>query len=245
MIGVISLLITGLVVVAVLVSIRMITDSNMEIAKYSMNANGVKQNVTTSENSVIYHVTRENIEAWIVQDFNTGLQVSKVLADGKATCYVTVLNRSEATDPSSIPTTAPDTTKSQPKSAVYKVSPDMIPDITFLGKKGSALCANIPTYHAVPDCENAANKDHSLPGGNSSSVDQRQKRTPAYCATLGGYQCACGCCGYLCGIFTSNYVYCYYSAGYYNCVFQMRYIYARGSLAAYGCWFGGRYYYPY
>ena len=40
-------------------------------SQYTLQANGVNQNVSTSENSVIFHVTRSNVDAWIVQDFDT------------------------------------------------------------------------------------------------------------------------------------------------------------------------------
>ena len=40
-------------------------------------------------------------------------------------------------------------------SVVYQVIPEPIPDISFLGKKASTMCQNIPTYHAVPDCGKA------------------------------------------------------------------------------------------
>lgn len=48
--------------------------------------------------------------------------MSKVLADGKATCYVSALNRSMAQDASSIPSTTP---------ADVSLTTDVV-DITFL-----------------------------------------------------------------------------------------------------------------
>ena len=50
-----------------------------------------------------------------------GIQVSKILVDGSATCYVSALNRSRAQDASSIPDVAP---------ADVSVTVDLV-DITF------------------------------------------------------------------------------------------------------------------
>lgn len=246
LIAVISLLITGLVVTAVLVSIRMISDNNLEVLKYTLNANGVSQNVSTSENSVIYHVTRDNMKATIVQDFDNGLQVSKVLLDGTTTCYVTALNRSTATDPSSIPTTTPEAASGQSSMSqvIYKVLPDPIPDISFLGKKASAMCQNIPTYHAVPDCSQPAGSASALQ--NSTSVDHRSKRTPRFCAIYNNaYQCACGCCGIVCGVFTSTNCVVRFTGSSYTCTFYMSKLVAVYSIRPPPCIFGGYSYYPY
>lgn len=243
LIAVISLLITGLVVTAVLVSIRMVADNNLEVLKYTLQANGVKQNVSVSENSVSYHVVSNTVEAWIVQNFDSGLQVSKVLIDGKTVCYVTALNRSLAMEPSSIPTTAPDVNDQSPKgSVVFKVVPEPIPDIAFLGSKASAMCQNIPTYHAVPDCGRPAENIGSSVQ-NSTSVDHRAKRTPAFCATYNGYRCACGCCGLLCGNFASTTCIVRWTGSQWTCTFYMSYVYAFGSLGP-TCRFNGVLYYP-
>jgi hypothetical protein len=43
----------------------------MCFVQYSMASKDFKQNVSTSENSVIYHVSRDSVEAWIVQNFDT------------------------------------------------------------------------------------------------------------------------------------------------------------------------------
>ena len=38
-------------------------------------------------------------------------------------------------------------------SVIYKVVDQAISDISYLGKKASTMCKNIPTYHAIPDCD--------------------------------------------------------------------------------------------
>ena len=247
LIAVISLLITGLVVTGVLVGIRIFTDSNLEVLKYTMQANGVKQNVSTSENSVIYHVTDDNSDTWIVQNFDTGLQVSKILSDGKTACYVTALNKSGAIPPSSIPTTSPDVKPDSPSSSViFKVLPDQIPDISYLGKKASTMCQNIPTYHAVPDCGRAMDNNNANSAQNSTAVsDHRSKRVPGLCSYNGGYLCACAACWRVCGIFSSFQYRCVWY-GYWQCTLYMNYLYSAQYLGPppYQCRFNGLYYNP-
>lgn len=245
LIAIVSLLITGLVVTAVLVGIRIFTDSNLEVLKYTMKANGISQNVSTSENSVIFHVTRDNLDAWIVQNFDTGLQVTKVLADGKTTCYVTALNRSVAAEPSAIPSTAPaDNADSQSNGAVYEVLPDPVPDLAFLGKKASTMCQNIPTYHAVPDCGKAAKNDASSLQNTTSIADHRGKRTPQPgCARYNGQYCSCGCCAVVCGQFTSWTIIYWRDSYGWHCTFFVLRPYTIFSLYP-SCTFAGRYYLP-
>jgi hypothetical protein len=50
-------------------------------------------------------------------------------------------------------------------SMLYKIIPNEIVDLSFLGKKSSALCQNIPTYHAVPDCGRM--NEFKVPADNS------------------------------------------------------------------------------
>jgi len=247
LIAVISLLITGLAVVAVLVSIRMITDNNLDMLKYSIQAKGVSQNVSVDNNVVTYHVVKNDVEAWIVDDFDKGIQVSKVLQDGSATCYVSALNRSMAQDASSIPDVAPADASSAPSnSVIYQVMPDKISDISFLGQKASAMCQNIPTYHVVPDCgKSVDNKDIGLQ--NSTAVDHRSKRTPAFCATCNRpyCRCACGCCSMVCAWFSSSTCITRYIGGSWYCTYYYYtgYLYAVYSLSP-SCTYYGRYYWP-
>jgi len=248
LIAIVSLLITGLVVTGVLVGIRIFTDSNLEVLKYTMQANGVKQNVSTSENSVIYHAEDDTSDTWIVQNFDTGLQVSKITSDGKTACYVTALNRTGVIPPSSIPTTAPDVKPDSPStSVIYKVLPDNIPDISYLGTKASTMCANIPTYHAIPDCGRAMENNNANSAQNSTPVsDNRSKRTPGWCNyNVYGYPCACAACWRVCGVFTSSQYRCVWY-GYWSCTLYMSYV----STAQYlgpppsQCRYNGLYYNP-
>jgi hypothetical protein len=247
LIAVISLLITGLAVTAVLVSIRMIADNNLEMLKYSIQAKGVSQNVSVDKNTVSYHVKKNEVEAWIVDDFDKGLQVSKVLVDGKTICYVSALNRSMAQDASSIPSTAPADASSAPSnSVIYQVMPEPISDLSFLGQKASDMCQNIPTHHVVPDCgKTQDNKDIGLQ--NSTAVDHRSKRTPAFCATCNRYNClcACGCCSMVCAWFSTSTYILRYANGVWYCTYYYvpGYLYAVYTLRP-TCAYSGRYYNP-
>lgn len=246
LIAVVCLLTTGLLVTAVLVGIRLFTDSNMEIAKYSLQANGVSQNVSVDNNVVSYHVVKNGVEAWIVQDFDKELQVTKVLIDGHMSCYVTALNRTMASDASSVPDIAPHVDASAPTgSMLYQVVQQQIADISFLGKKASTMCQNIPTYHAIPDCGKSAGDPSGLMVHNATSADHRSKRTPRFCATcnLPNCECACGCCGVVCGIFASNTCIYYYSGGTWWCTYYMNKFYGAISLRP-SCAYNGTTYWP-
>jgi hypothetical protein len=165
LIAVVIFLAVGLVVACVLVAIRLVTDSQKEIVKYSMtykdsNEKSINQTVSVADNSVIYHVVQDGVDAWIVQDFNKNIQVIKAkTGQGSVVCFVAPLNRTMAATPDSVPSAAPltnQTTKSQ--TVKYVVLMDPINDITFLGTRASDMCYNIPTYWQVKDC----NADSSL-----------------------------------------------------------------------------------
>jgi cell division protein FtsL len=251
LIAVVSLTVTALVVTCVLVAVRMYTDNNIDILKYKMtmkdqNNENVTQDVSADANANIiqYHVVKDGIEAWILQDFDKNIQVSKVLTESSVGCYVIPLNRSLAADPNSIPSTTPKTDSKTPSvQLVYKVSENPISDITFLGRRPTDLCKNIPTYWMEPSCED----DQSVPPSTTTPATNgggRQKRA-SICATCGGYSCACGCCGLVCGLFATSTYYYYYSNGYWICVYYMNYVSCNVSLRPYSCMYNGRnWYYP-
>lgn len=250
LIAVVSLVVTALVVTCVLVAVRMYTDNNMDILKYKMtmkdqNNENVTQDVSADVNANIvqYHVVKKDVEAWILQDFDKNIQVTKVLTDTSVGCYVTPLNRSMAADPDSIPSTIPRTDSKTPSvQLVYKVSETPISDITFLGRRPNTLCKNIPTYWMEPSCEQTDAPPTTTPATNAG--DGRRKRA-SVCTTCGGYSCACGCCGLVCGRFATSTYYYYYSNGYYVCVYSMYYVSCNISLRPYSCMYNGHnWYYP-
>jgi len=173
LIAVVTLLVVGLAVTCVLVAIRLYTDGQTEIVKYSMTYKDshdktINQTVSVAENSIIYHVVQDGIDAWIVRDFDKNIQVIKAKnSDGSVACYVTPLNRSMTDTPDSVPTTAPLANRTSMSETVkYSVLMDPINDINFLGTRASDMCYNIPTYWQIRDC-NAV---------TSSESDSRVKR---------------------------------------------------------------------
>lgn len=202
----------------------------------------VTQDVSADANANIvqYHVLKDDVEAWILQDFDKDIQVTKLLTDSSVGCYVTQLNRSAAVDPKAIPSTTPKTDSKTPSmQLVYKVSERPISDISFLGRRPNELCKNIPTFWMEPYCDDGSHTSQP----NTTSPDRRKRST--FCATCGGYYCACGCCGLVCGRFASNTYHWYYSNGYYVCVYQMYYVSCNYSLRPYPCKYNGvSYYYP-
>jgi uncharacterized protein YxeA len=248
LIAVVSLVITALVVIGVLVAIRIYTDSNLETLKlqYSMtmkdkNNNDVTQNVSADANIVQYHVVKDGTEAWIIHDFDKELEISKVKTDNGISCFVSALNRSNAQEPKSIPTTAPQPGDNTPtKQLVYKVSETPIADIKFLGQRASSMCNNIPTYWMVPSCDNGASQ---MPMNTTAPADRSKRAT--VCATCGGYSCVCGCCWAICGRFASSTYTWTYINGVYTCTYRMYYLSCSVYLGSYNCFLGGRqYYYP-
>jgi len=211
LVAVVSLVIAGLVLTAVLVGIRLYTDHDLEILKYTLQANGISQNVSVDNNVVIIHVQKDGADTWILQDFDREIQVAKVLNEGKASCYVTVLNRSVAIDAASVPDTAPTMNDHSPSQGVrYQIVPQRIADISYLGKKASSLCQNIPTYHATPDCGQVTANTTGL----ATTNDQRSKRQTYYympCTWNNAYcpgttiptTCYAGCCYLICGTFNT------------------------------------------
>lgn len=252
-VAVVALLVTGLVVTGALVGMKIYTDSNLEVIKYTLQANGMTQNVSVDNNVVSYHVKKDDMEAWVVQDFDKNIQVTKRLADGRANCFVTALNRSLAPDASSIPDTTPDTSGSSTTTVAYAILPDQITDLSFLGKKASALCQNIPTYHAVPDCGKPDANDVKI--DNTTSLDHRSKRTPSFCPAPApcNYpycQCICGCCSIWCADYSQGGTVCTWS-GRRNpdgsitwvCTFYYRRLYALYIMSR-PCIYYGRQYIP-
>jgi hypothetical protein len=256
LIAVVSLIIAVLVVVAVLVGIRIYTDHELEELKlqYSMtmkdkNNQDVKQNVSADVNAnIVQHdIQKDGVKATILQDFDKAIQTSRVETESGVACYLTALNRSHAQEPSKIPTTAPTPNDKTPSmQLVYKVDNRPISDISFLGRRASTLCANVPTYWMVPNCEGAedglSNSTKTTP---ANAVTHSIKKRSTVCATCKGYYCVCGCCNAICGSFASSTYTWYYSNGVYYCTYYMYSVSCRVDLSSDNCYVDGvRYYYP-
>jgi hypothetical protein len=248
----VSLIIAVLVVVAVLVGIRLYSDHELAALKlqYSMTMKDkdnqdVKQNVSADANANIvqYDIEKDGVKATILQDFDKGIQTSRVESESGVACYLTALNRSNAQEPSKIPTTSPTTDDNTPsRQLVYKVDSKPISDLSFLGKRASTLCANVPTHWMVPSCDG---DESGLTNSTTSPATHDIKKRATVCATCGGYYCVCGCCWAVCGSFASSTYTWYYSNGVYYCTYYMYYISCSVYLGPYNCYLNGRrYYYP-
>jgi len=154
----------------------------------------VMQHVQSSvrQNYVQYYIqVSPNEKTWILDDFNTDLEVIKSVRDNHAICFVSKFNRSLTMQPTDV----------QPELSPYKshnhgvYTPDEIPteDHSFLGPKSRALCEDANLYWMRPmevtEVENAPlNYTSSLPVGYSGNG--RSKRNIAHCST--------SCCWMVC-----------------------------------------------
>jgi hypothetical protein len=170
-----------------------------------------KQDVTSdpNENVVQYHVSNPSHDAYIINDFNRDIQVAKIVNDGRTTCYVSPLNRTNAMDPSKItePDTAPPTSV---LSLMYRVSDTPIVDTSFLGKTARDACKGISVYWLYPYCSDGiANKAMNESNHPMSKRQTTKNSPPYYCANSilvkssydGQYYnvpCVTGCCQTVC-----------------------------------------------
>ncbi|ESO01104.1 hypothetical protein HELRODRAFT_175134 [Helobdella robusta] len=99
------------------------------------------------ENVVKYHVQDANQEAWIVNDFNTDIKVTKIASKIGTNCFISPLNRSKAMEPAKI--TVPESSvmdkPSELVSTVFKISGEPIEDNSFLNKMAREMCKAVIT----------------------------------------------------------------------------------------------------
>jgi cell division protein FtsL len=250
LIAAVTLTIAVLVVVVILVAIRMNADHETLKLKYSMEMKdkdnqNVNQNVSADANANIvqYDIQKDGLKATILHDFDKGIAVSRVESESGVVCYLAALNRSNAQEPTEIPSTTPKPDDNTPTTQlVYKVDNRPIKDLSFLGKRSSTLCANVPTHWMIPSCDG---DETGLSNSTTTPAPHdRRKRATYGCATCGGYYCVCGCCNAICGSFASYTYTWYYSNGVYYCTYYMYYVSCRVYLGP-TCILNGRnYYYP-
>lgn len=251
LIAIVSLIVTALVVVGVVLSVHIYTDSSVEVLKYQLKMkdkdnHDVEQDVSTDANAVQYHVVKEGVEAWILQDFDKDIELSKVITDNGVSCYLAALNRSNAEEPSTIPSTAPTPGDDTPSTQlIYTVSETPVKDISFLGKRANKLCSNIPTYWMVPSCGDAVETLPSNTTEDEADDDDGRSKRATVCGSYRRYPCVCGCCWRVCGVFASSRYTWYYSRGRYYCTYRMYYLRRAFYLGRRRCYYRRRrYYYP-
>jgi hypothetical protein len=174
--GVSAVLVVGLILAAILIGMHMFSEAQKEIVKFSLQFKGsqnqdVNQDVVSdpNDNVVMFTVTSEGKIVNIVNDFNKALQIVKFATDdGKTSCYVTILNVSEAMDPSKI-TGKDSMTGSQGgkgPSTPYKVASDPVKDRSFMTKKAADMCSGVSVYWAQKNCmDGIALPQNSTDGG--------------------------------------------------------------------------------
>lgn len=117
-----------------------------------------RQHILSSivNNYVTYHVTKSSQHMWILDDFEHGVHIMKVVTPDDGVCYVMPLNRSHATSPHVY--AARYTNKStvgqrRGRSQTVLVAAELpVTDRAFLGDRGTQLCRDVPVFSAYrPD----------------------------------------------------------------------------------------------
>ncbi|ESO00821.1 hypothetical protein HELRODRAFT_175309 [Helobdella robusta] len=164
-----------------------------------------------TENVVKYHIQDSDQDAWVVNDFNTDIKVTKIVNKMGTNCYVSPLNRSNAMEPAKI--TVPKSSVMQEPSdfvsIVFKISGEPIGDISFMNKKAKEMCKGLSTYWMYPTCA----KDDTLTSvpknpANSSSIQKRAAPFYVYSTYYYrglNYPCFNACCRTICAPYVSVY----------------------------------------
>jgi hypothetical protein len=216
-----AVLIVGLVILGIILGVYFFTQAQKEIVKFSFQFKGshnndINQDVESdaNDNVVAYHVTQEGYDAWIVNDFNKGIQVIKIAVEDAGTnCFVTPLNVSEAMDPSKIKDASSMTGKGGKKgspSLPYQIEHTPVADRSFLTKKAVDLCSGVSLYWANKKCMDS---DNMVSNNDTSAI--KHKRSIYYMGTKYGMGGLGGCCYayWACYVQMTE----YYDGVYYTC----------------------------
>jgi len=207
----------GLIITGILVGMYIFAEAQKEIVKFSMefksssDNKNIKQEVESdpNDNVVMFHVTKDGQNTYIVNDYNRDMQVIKVITDSGTNCYVSALNRSAAADPSQISAAdanVKSTGNSESVPSIYTVSRSPVSDRSFLPKKAQDMCNGVSVYWAFRSCNDQQEDSAST---NSTSPAGRQRR-----ATV----CITGCNLRVCSSCWVRLDY-YYSGGTMYCTF--------------------------
>jgi len=148
------------------------------------NNGAVQQHVHSSlrDNYVEYFVQVSPSERnWILDDFNTGLQVMKSESDGRSICFVTKLNITVAVAPSDVHT------EYEPYKehlfGVYTTEEQPVSDRAFLGVYARTLCRDANVYWMNPstdvvhvtDMRDDESSDHMLGDESEEARDESEE----------------------------------------------------------------------
>lgn len=203
-ISVAGLLVVGMIIAAVLISMHMFTQAQKDIVKFSFQFKGSKDNDVNQEvtadpndNVVMFHVTQEGQDAYIVNDFNKGMQFIKLTVDSQTSCFVTPLNMSEALSPSQIKDA--DSMKNadgkKKAEAPFQIASEPVVDRSFLTKKAADMCKGVTLYWVHKKC---LDSKQELPSNNSTNIGNsdtgRTKRSIYIMSPVYGMYGLGGCC---------------------------------------------------
>lgn len=194
LIAVSAVLIVAIILVAILVGMHMFSQAQKDIVKFSLqfkgtNGDNVKQDVESdpNDNVVVFHLTRADQDAYVVNDFNKGMQIMKISSSEGVSCYVTALNRTHAMNPSLITGSDSMTGKNGSVQESFLVSPDPVTDRSFLTKKAQDLCSGVSVYWVTRHCgEEVAD--------NTTDIGNRNKRAIATMTRYHGLPGLGSCC---------------------------------------------------
>lgn len=151
-----------LIVIGVLVGIKLYWLMTSDITKYTLQFNDGKrqidENITRSvkENFVEFHVVDpddENVQYWVLQDFNRYLQVMKYQSHRDAACFILPLNISRAypmNSKANNKTSCSNNDGSKRVTLYFEMSTYPIKETSILGSRGTDLCADLSAFWVFP-----------------------------------------------------------------------------------------------
>jgi len=157
---------------------------------------------SVKENYVQYIIEVSDTEkSWVLDDFNTNLEIMKNENNGHSICFVSKLNRSEAMAPSdTIPEMMP---YKQNNHGVYTPDEEPTEDLSFLSPRSRELCEGANVYWLNPaevidvtDPSVLIDDDDEEPA--ETHVGHRSKRNVRTCHT--------SCCWLVCCCNTHHFV---------------------------------------
>jgi hypothetical protein len=208
LIAISAVVIVGLVIAAILVGMYMFSEANKEIVKFSLQFKSTSDDQKTNQdvvsdpndNVVSYHVTKPGQDVNVVNDFNKDIQVVKIETAEGTNCYISALNRSQASDPSQITGAASMTGSGGVSTQTFSISGTPVSDTSFLPKKARDMCKGVSVYWAYRHCPQQGPDDHNMTKSTSGVVD-RSKRTLYDAGRYNNLYCVGGCCKIVCACY--------------------------------------------
>lgn len=166
----VGILVFVIILTGVLVGLRPLNPNNVMHFSYDHDEDNKEDMMSDpNKNMVMYHVTRKEYQAWLINDFNRDIQVIKIQTDLQAKCFVTGLNRNMAKEPAKMKPPSgdemsKDTYMQNMTNMTYRTAEKPVSDLTFMCETAKNSCDGMSTYWLFPTCE------------NSDSVTRRPKR---------------------------------------------------------------------